>query len=123
MVRYNLLSICFTAVYLLELVFCLWMEWLNNRHLERAANEVPAPFREFIGEETLARINAYSVDKSRFSGLRKTTMDLTLLVIILTGLLPMADSYSVNPEISLYLGRINFLCKCGHSVIHYGTAF
>jgi STE24 endopeptidase len=113
MVRYNLLSICFTAVYLLELVFCLWTEWLNNRHLERAANEVPAPFREFIDEETLARINAYSVDKSRFSGLRKTSMDLTLLVVILTGLLPMADSYSVNPEIHYIWAGLIFFVSVG----------
>jgi STE24 endopeptidase len=110
MVRYNLLSVCFTAVYLLELVFFLWMEWLNNRHLERAANEVPARFREFIDEETLVRINAYSVDKSRFSALRKTAIGLTLLVIILTGILPMADSYSINPEIHyIWAGLIFFV--------------
>jgi hypothetical protein len=89
------------------------MEWLNNRHLERAANEVPAPFREFIDEETLARINAYSIDKSRFSSLRKTTMDLTLLVVILTGLLPMADSHSVNPEIHYIWAGLIFFVSVG----------
>jgi len=113
MVRYNLLSVCFTAVYLLELVFFLWMEWLNNRHLERAANEVPARFREFIDEETLVRINAYSVDKSRFSALRKTAIGLTLLVIILTGLLPIADSYSISPEIHYIWAGLIFFVSVG----------
>jgi STE24 endopeptidase len=113
MIKLNALSLIFVAVYLLQFLFSLWLERLNRDHLQRAANEVPAPFREFIDKETLARINAYSVDKSRFSSLRKTTMDLTLLVIILTGLLPMADSYSVNPEIHYIWAGLIFFVSVG----------
>lgn len=113
MIKLNALSLIFVAVYLFQLLFSLWLERLNRDHLQRAASEVPAPFRGFIDQETLARINAYSVDKSRFSDLRKTTMDLTLLMIILTGLLPMADSYSVNPEIHYIWAGLIFFVSVG----------
>jgi STE24 endopeptidase len=98
MIELNALSLIFVSVYLFQFLFSLWLERLNRDHLQRAAGEVPAPFREFIDEATLARSNAYSVDRSHLSDLRKTTMGLTLLVIILMGLLPIEDSYSVNPE-------------------------
>jgi STE24 endopeptidase len=98
MVRFNLLSIGFTAAYLLELSFFLWMERLNRGHLQRVGNQVPTSFREFINTETLEEANAYHFENSRLFTIRKTTIDLTILVTILIGLIPMADSYSVNPE-------------------------
>jgi STE24 endopeptidase len=113
MIKLNALSLIFVAVYLFQFLFSWWLERLNRDHLQRAANEVPAAFREYIDEETLARINEYSVDKSRFSDLRKTAMDLTLLVMILTGLLPMADSYSVNPEIHYIWAGLIFFVSVG----------
>jgi len=113
MIKLNALSLIFVAVYLFQFLFSLWLERLNRDHLQHSANEVPTPFRGFIDQETLARINAYSVDKSRFSSLRKTTMDLTLLVIIITALLPMADSYSVNPEIHYIWAGLIFFVSVG----------
>ena len=113
MIQLNALSLIFVAVYLFQLLFSLWLERLNRDHLRRGANEVPAPFREFIDEETLARINAYSVDKSRFSDLRKITTDLALLVVILTGVLPVADRYSFSPEAHYIWAGLIFFVSVG----------
>jgi STE24 endopeptidase len=110
MVKFNALSLIFVAVYLCQFLFSLWLERLNRDHLQRAGTEVPSGFREFIDEETLFRSRAYSVERSRFSDLQKITTDLILLVIILTGLLAVADSYSVDPEIHyIWAGLVFFV--------------
>ncbi len=86
------------------------MELLNNRRLQRAGNQVPASFSGFIDSQTLVQANAYQLEKSRLSIGSKTTVNLTLLVIILAGLLPIADKCSINPEIHpVWAGLIFFV--------------
>ncbi|MGO9570825.1 MAG: M48 family metallopeptidase [Desulfomonilaceae bacterium] len=113
MVKLNALSLIFVVVYLFQFLFSLWLERLNRDHLQRSGNQVPTRFREFIDKETLARINTYSVVKSRLSDLRKAAMDIALLVIILTGILPMGDSYSVNPEVHYIWAGLIFFVSVG----------
>ncbi len=108
--KFNALSLIFVAVYLSQFLFSLWLERLNRNHLQRSGNEVPRPFEEVVDADTLARINAYSVDKSRLFEIRKITVDLTLLAIILTGVLPIADSYSLNPQFHyIWAGLVFFI--------------
>ncbi len=110
MVICDLLSICFTVAFLLELIFSVWMERLNNRYSGRVGNQVPASFRGFISGQKLAEANAYQLDKSRLFIASKIVTNLTLLIIILAGLLPNADAYSINPEIHyIWAGLIFFV--------------
>jgi len=95
------------------LAFCIWMERLNNGHLRRSGNEVPPSFREFINAQTLAETNAYQLEKSRLIVIRKSIVNLTLLVVILTGLLPVADSYSVNAKIHYIWAGLVFFAGVG----------
>jgi STE24 endopeptidase len=110
MVKLNALSLIFVGVYLFQLIFSIWLERVNRDHLQRAGNKAPMQFREFIDEETLTRINAYSLKKSHFSDLRKTTIDLVLLAIILSSLLPIADSHSIDPKLHyIWAGLVFFV--------------
>ena len=113
MIELNALSLIFTAVYLFQFVFSLWLERLNRDHMRSAGKQAPAPFREFIDEATLARINEYSADKSRFSDLRKTVTDLALLIVILTGTLSAVDSYSFNPQVHYIWAGLIFFVSVG----------
>jgi STE24 endopeptidase len=122
-VRYNLFSICFTAIYLFELAFCVWIERLNNGRLQRAGNQVPASFRGFINSQTLAQANAYQLEKSRLSIGSKITVNLTLLAIILAGLLPVADKYSIDPEIHYIWAGLVFFVALGLLFFLLGLPF
>lgn len=123
MIELNALSLIFTAVYLFQFVFSLWLERLNRDHMRRAGKQAPAPFREFIDEATLARINAYSVDKSRFSDFRKTVTDLALLIVILTGALSAVDSYSFNPQVHYIWAGLIFFVSVGFLFFIFGLPF
>jgi len=81
----NLILSCFVAVYLLQSAFCIWLETLNQRRLERQGGEVPEPMEGFIDADRFDRITAYSVEKSRVFVFEKTVGDGILIGLILFG--------------------------------------
>lgn len=87
MIEWNLLSSGFVAIYLAQLAFVVYMELLNRQHAKKMGDAVPDPMRDFIDEEKLAAINAYSLDNSSLFLIRKIVTDLVLLAFILTGFL------------------------------------
>ncbi|MGB6064468.1 MAG: M48 family metallopeptidase [Desulfomonilaceae bacterium] len=121
--KFNTLSLIFVAAYLFQFLFSLWLERLNRNHLQQSGNEVPAPFKEFVDADTLARINAYSIDKSRLVEIRKITVDFTLLGIVLAGLLPIADSYSLNREVHYIWAGLVFFISVGVLFFVLGLPF
>ena len=65
MLKINLVSVAFVAVYVLQILFSLWLERLNRDHLKRFVNQVPEPLEGLIDRNDLARTNDYSLDQSR----------------------------------------------------------
>ncbi len=91
MITFNLLLVGFLTVYFLQLIFSLWLEKVNRRHLERQGNHVPKPFEGFIDGQKLFRIVAYTLENSRFASFQQIISDLIFLVILLSGFLPFLD--------------------------------
>ena len=89
MVDPQFIWIGFVAVYLLQCVFSLGLEWLNYRHLRQWGNEVPRPIEGFIDPGKLTQIRAYTLEKSRLGAVEKVASDAILLGIILFGILPL----------------------------------
>lgn len=66
----------------------LFIERANIRHLKRHGNQVPEPFRGYIDEADLLKINTYTVVSARFSMVRTVFGKGVFLAVILSGLLP-----------------------------------
>jgi len=81
----DLIVIVFVTVYLLQLGASLGLELLNRRHGARAGDKTPESFRDFIDDEKLRQMQAYSREKSRLFCIEKPVLDAVLLVLILSG--------------------------------------
>ena len=83
--EFNYISVLFVAVYLFQMIFSLWLDQLNRRHLADAGKEIPAAFEGFIDQNNLSKMNSYTIDRSRLFQTRKIISDILLLAFILSG--------------------------------------
>jgi hypothetical protein len=60
----------FLALYFLQLIFSLWLESINRRHLKTQGGRVPKPLEGFIDGRKLFQIVAYT-ENSRFSSIQQ----------------------------------------------------
>jgi len=90
----NVFSIVFFAVYVLQFAFSVWIEKLNLDYIKRVGNRLPPDLEGFVSSEKLARINAYTVDKSRLFLGEKIAMDVAMLAILVTGFLPWLGGFA-----------------------------
>ena len=68
----------------------IWLAWLNRRHVLTNAAEVPAAFKDTIDPATYAKSVEYTLAKSRL-GIIEDSYGLALtLVLLLSGVLPLA---------------------------------
>jgi STE24 endopeptidase len=93
---FNFLFIGFLAVYLVQMSFRLWLEWLNRNHSRIQNGRVPDGFEEFIDARTMARTAAYSREKSRFGSFQLIISELFFLGLILVGFFPFLDERLSN---------------------------
>ncbi|MFH0787882.1 MAG: M48 family metallopeptidase [Pseudomonadota bacterium] len=105
---FNLLLAAFLAVYFLELIFSLWLDALNRRHLKSQGGQVPKPLEGFIDGQRLFRIAAYTQENSRFASLRQISSDILLLVILLSGFLPFLDELARSWGLPFILSGLFF---------------
>ncbi|MGO9121319.1 MAG: M48 family metallopeptidase, partial [Desulfomonilaceae bacterium] len=83
--EFNYISVLFVAVYLFQMVFSLWLDQLNRRHLADAGKEIPAAFEGFVDQDNLSKMDSYTIDRSRLFQTRKIISDILLLAFILSG--------------------------------------
>jgi STE24 endopeptidase len=96
MIEWNAVSLGFVTIYLFQLAFVLQMELLNRKRLKEGGNAVPESMREFVDEQKLASMKAYSLENSRVFLIQKTAGDLILLVAIFLGFLNWANGLFAN---------------------------
>ncbi len=120
MVELNWLLFCFLLLYIGESVFNIWVERLNLIHSENRADKVPEGFEEFIDDSKLTKARAYTREKTRLGIFEQLASDVTLLVVLLSGFLPLVVVFSSRlglPQIAAGLlfffapGFINFLVE------------
>jgi STE24 endopeptidase len=120
MVHLNWLLFCFLLLYIGQSAFSAWIEHLNLIHSERLGSKAPDGFEQFIDDSGLARARAYARAKTRLGILEQLASDATLLVVLLSGFLPLIAGWSSGsglPQIAAGLvfffapGVINFLVE------------
>ena len=109
MIRFNLLSIVFLVIYLAHLVFSISLERLNRRHVERFGQKVPSALDGFIDPDKLTRAAEYTLEKSRLFQVEQMLTDLVLLGLIVSGVLPLLDSFAASRMGPVWSGLIFFL--------------
>lgn len=80
------------------LVIARWLAeaglgWLNQRHVEAHAGEVPAAFRDTVTPETYRNAVAYTLAKLRFGRWEDGWSTLVLLVALFSGLFPASHEW------------------------------
>src|SRR5208337_951898 len=108
MVELNWLLFCFLFLYVGQSAFSIWVDRINLIHSEKHANKAPAGFEDFIDDSKLTSAAAYARAKTRIGILEQITSDLTLIVILLSGLLPLLVHWSDNLGLSLIASGILF---------------
>jgi STE24 endopeptidase len=64
------------------------LEWLNQRHVQAHAKEVPPAFANTVTPETYAKSAAYTLAKSRFEMIELSWSAVVLLLVLFSGVLP-----------------------------------
>ncbi len=95
-------------VYVLQLSVQIWLERLNCRHVKRLGQDAAPTLAGIIDPDKLARAIDYTLEKSRFFQVQKTFMDLVLLGFIISGFLPLLDSYASDRTGPVWSGLIFF---------------
>ncbi len=120
MVELNWLLFSFLLLYIGQSAFSAWVERVNLIHSEKLGAKVPEGFEEFIDDSKLTRARAYARAKTRVGIFEELVSDATVLVVLLSGLLPLlvglSDRFGL-PQIAAGLlfffvpGFINFLVE------------
>lgn len=88
MIPFNALLGAFLALFLLSTGFRLALELLNASSVKRHQGRAPAPLRGVVDEDELARMDRYTLDRTRLSLVESITSRAVFLGLLLSGLLP-----------------------------------
>ncbi len=108
MIEQNYLLFAFIAVYVLQSLFALWLEWLNTRHMKVSSRRVPEAFEGFVDAARLEKITTYTLAKSRTGAIHHIVSDIVFLTIILSGLLVALQRMFVSGGIHPMLSGLLF---------------
>ena len=94
MLEANYLLAVFVAIYVFQVLFSIWLERINLKHLARHGNRVPEIFEGFVDAARLSEMNAYTREKIRLGLIETLCSETTLLLLILSGfLLSMQEAF------------------------------
>jgi STE24 endopeptidase len=89
MIQLNSLLLAFLAVFLLRSGTQIYLNWVNISYLRQHGTTVPEMFQDMIDPAKLKRISAYTMDSEHFGMVATLANQALLLVIILSGFLPL----------------------------------
>lgn len=108
MVLFNPLLIGFLALFFLGFFFNLCLEAVNRRHLRENGTRVPEVFQGFIDQEQLGRSVAYTLENSRFGMFQQISGEIVLLIILLSGFLPLLEQLTQSRQWPFILAGLFF---------------
>jgi STE24 endopeptidase len=103
-IQINLFLTVFLIVFGIRSVLQVVLNRLNIQHLNRSGGEVPSVFKDLVDQEKLARISSYTADSARFRLISSLFGQSLVLVILLSGVLPLLVK-SLSLWVSNPIGR------------------
>jgi len=101
----------------------LWLSRLNQHHVRRHANEVPAVFRGIIDDTTYRRSVDYTTAKSRFGDIVNLFDAVLLIAVVFSAVLPWAFGKFVASVGTSTLAMAGFLFLIGITLSIPGLPF
>src|SRR5262252_538477 len=101
----------------------LWLSRLNQHHVRRHANEVPAVFRGIIDDTTYRRSVDYTTAKSRFGDIVNLFDAVLLIAVVFSAMLPWAFGKFVASVGTSTLAMAGFLFLIGITLSIPGLPF
>src|ERR1017187_5473238 len=74
----------------------LWLAQVNRRHVLANAGEVPVVFKEIVDPATYAKSVEYTLARGRFGQINDSYGTVWLLILLFSGVLPLALKYFTN---------------------------
>jgi STE24 endopeptidase len=107
---HTVLVICL-ALLALKTIASLALDWLNLKHTQKCADEVPPSFRDFMDKETYAKSTDYTVARTRFGILSEIFDALILALVLVCGFLPwLYDSFGTVFGASIFGQSLVLIC-------------
>jgi STE24 endopeptidase len=108
MIQFNLLLFSFLSLFLLRSAVQVLLDCLNIAHLRKQGGIIPEVFQGTIDQEKLKRISAYTVDSTRFGVLTTLADQALLLLLLLSGVLPLIQGLANHFELGVVAGGLFF---------------
>ncbi|MHC1725197.1 MAG: M48 family metallopeptidase [Syntrophobacteraceae bacterium] len=113
MIESNWFLFFFLSIFAGQRAFTIWLEHVNSNHSRRHLQRVPAGFTDFIDDSKMVKINEYNRERSRWGTIEAVVSDGVLLVLILSGFLPMVVAVSTYLGLSLIPAGLLFFLAPG----------
>lgn len=94
MIQLNWLFLIFIILYVGQSVFRTWLDHINIIHSSTCSGKIQPGFEDFIDGSKLAETEAYTKEQSRLGIFEGIVSDLVLLIILISGFLPLLVSWS-----------------------------
>jgi len=94
----------------------LWLSNLNRRHVLAHAEAVPEAFRGIVDEATYKKSVAYTLTKERFGSIEETYGVVVLLVVLFSGVLPVAFHFFAHHHGTSAWSMAGFLFAVGFAM-------
>ncbi|MGE5893054.1 MAG: M48 family metallopeptidase [bacterium] len=107
------------GLFVLEVVFGYWLEYLNISHIEKAGSIIPPEFEGHIDQGVLTRTRDYTVEHTRFGIVASVVNTVVILTFLFGGILPAYDSWVASLKLPFVLSGLIFflLLSCASTVL------
>jgi len=103
----------FVILYVGQSVFRTWLDHINVMHSSTCSGKIPPGFEDFIDGSKLIEMDVYTKEQSRLGIFEGIASDLVLLIILISGFLPMLVSWSGRLGFSLVPAGLFFFFMPG----------
>lgn len=108
MVRWNILLVAFLVLFVAGSVFRWFLTYINARHLRMHSREIPKVFQGEIDDATLLKMSNYTADSSRVGAIENFFDDVIILMVLLSGFLPLLVGFILSWKLTFILSGLVF---------------
>jgi STE24 endopeptidase len=107
------------VIYLIEVAFGYWLDYLNLIHLEKFGAVIPPAFEGQIDQALLRRTRDYTVENTKFGFISSAFSTLLILGFFFGGLLNVYNAWIVSLDLPFILSGIMFflVLTCASTVL------
>ena len=95
-----------------------WLKFMNLKYMNRYGKNIPPAFKGYIDESILEKMQAYTIEKSKFSSIKSLYGNVLVLIFLFGGLLNVYNYWIFSLNLSFIISGLIFFLLLSH-----GSAF